>query len=265
MQRIGLGLALGGGAARGLAHIGVLRVLERERIPVDYISGTSMGAVVAAVYASGTDPAYLARLATGLRWESLVDFRLPGLGLISGQKIEQVIRTLTKNRTFDQLKLPLAVVAADLATGDPVVFTDGSVAAAVRASIAIPGVFEPVKYRDGWLVDGGIVNNVPVAAVRNLGASIVVAVDVARDPNRGNPKGFVDVLYQAISVMGTHLNREELESANLVICPDTSAVGSTGFLKAAECIAIGEKAMEEALPRIKELLGWKDAKDGTGG
>lgn len=265
MSEAGLGLALGGGAARGLAHIGVLRVLQKAAIPIRFVAGTSMGAVVAAVFASGTDPAYLARLATGLRWESLLDLRLPGMGLLAGQRIEQVIATLTKNRTFDQMNLPLAVVAADLATGDPVVFTEGHVASAVRASIAIPGVFDPVKLGDRWLVDGGIVSNVPVRAVRQLGASAVLAVDVTHDPNRSTPKGFFDVLYQAIGVMGQRINREELEEADMVIYPDTSPVGSTGFFKAAECIEIGERATEEALPRIKEWLAWKDGRDGTGG
>lgn len=260
----GLGLALGGGSARGLAHIGVLRVLDREGIPIDYIAGTSMGAVVAAVYASGTDPGYLARLASGLRWESLVDLRFMGRGLMSGQRIEQAINMLTKNRTFDQMRIPLAVVAAELPTGKPVVFTKGLVSSAVRASIAIPGVFEPVPYEKNCLVDGGVVNNVPVKPVQDLGATTVIAVDVGQHTDRVAPKGFFDVLFQTLEVMGQQIDREQLEMADLVIAPDTTSIGRTGFYKAAECIAIGEQAAEAALPRIKDLLAWKDGKDGTG-
>lgn len=254
MKTVGLGLALGGGAARGMAHIGVLRVLKREGINVDYLAGTSMGAVVAAVSAVGTDPNYLARLAEKLRWETLVDIRFNKTGLISGEKIEQVIKVLTKNRNFEDLQMPLAVIAADLGSGEPVVFRSGPIYSAVRASIAIPGVFEPVRCGERMLVDGGIINNVPVKPTRDLGADVVIAVDVSHNQGNSEPHNFVDVLFKAFEVMGAYINKEQLESADLVLTPNTDKIGPAGFYKAAECIAAGEQAAEEALPRIRELL-----------
>lgn len=260
IKSVGLGLALGGGAARGMAHIGVLAVLKREGINVDYLAGTSMGAVVAAVYAVGTDPNYLARLAEKLRWETLVDIRLNKIGLISGEKIEQVIKVLTKNRNFEDLQMPLAIIAADLGSGDPVIFRSGPVYSAVRASIAIPGIFEPVRFGERLLVDGGIINNVPVKPVRDLGADVVIAVDVSHDQGHSEPHNFADVLFKAFEVMGAHINKQQLESADLVITPNTDKIGPAGFYKAVECIAAGEQAAEEALPRIRELLADRAAK-----
>ncbi|HAZ23195.1 MAG TPA: esterase [Firmicutes bacterium] len=256
-KSVGLGLALGGGAARGMAHLGVLRVLEREGINVDYLAGTSMGAVVAAVYAVGTDPNYIARLAEKLRWETLVDIRFNKMGLISGDKIERVIQVLTKNRNFEELQMPLAIIAADLGSGEPVIFRSGPIYSAVRASIAIPGVFEPIKCGDRMLVDGGIINNVPVKPVRDLGADVVIAVDVSHDQGSSEPRNFVEVLFKAFEVMGAYINKAQLESADLVIAPNTDKIGPAGFYRAAECIAAGEQAAEEALPRIRELLAKK--------
>jgi len=261
MKSAGLGLALGGGAARGMAHIGVLRVLKREGINVDYLAGTSMGAVVAAVTAVGTDPNYLARLAEKLRWETLVDIRFNKIGLISGEKIEQVIKVLTKNRNFEDLQMPLAIVAADLSSGEPVIFRSGPIYSAVRASIAIPGVFEPVRCGNRMLVDGGIINNVPVKPTRDLGADVVIAVDVSHDQENNEPRNFVEVLFKAFEVMGAYINKEQLDSADLVLTPNTDKIGPAGFYKAAECIAAGEQAAEEALPRIRELLAERAARE----
>ncbi|MGI5853426.1 MAG: patatin-like phospholipase family protein [Bacillota bacterium] len=262
MRSVRLGLALGGGAARGMAHIGVLRVLKREGIRVDCLAGTSMGSVVAAVYAVGTDPNYLARLAEKLRWETLVDIRFNKMGLISGEKVEEVIKILTKGRNFEDTQVPLAVVAADLSSGKPVIFRSGPIYSAVRASIAIPGIFEPVRYENGLLVDGGIVNNVPVQPTRELGADVVVAVDVSHDHTPSEPRNFVEVLFKAFEVMGAYINKVQLDSADLVITPNTENIGPAGFYKAAECIAEGERAAEEALPRIRELLAERAAQMG---
>lgn len=178
-KRPKVGLALSSGAARGLSYIGVLKVLEKEHIPIDFIAGSSIGALIGAAYAAGISARELEQKIFQLSWQDLVDFTIPRKGLIKGKKIEAWIGELLQNKSFEQLKIPLAVVATDLTTGSEVVFNSGDVARAVRASISMPGVFEPARVGGMVLADGGLVNPLPIDITRKIGADIVIAVDIS--------------------------------------------------------------------------------------
>lgn len=246
--------ALGGGGARGLAHLGVLRVLERERIPIDFLAGTSMGAVVAAAYSAGGSLRYLTQLAESISWEHLFDLRFPRLGLISGKRIISVVKLLSKNKKLEELDPPVWITATDLLTGDEVIFKTGDVELAVRSSISIPGVFTPVKHDGKLLVDGGVVANVPVKAARRMGADLVIAVDVSAGPNPLPPRNFVEILLKTMDIMGSKLNQSQVKEADLVIKAEILDVGAGQFHRAADCIRKGEEAALRYLPQIRALI-----------
>ena len=174
-----VGLALGGGTALGFSHIGVLESLEKNKIKIDYLSGTSMGAVIAALYASGMSIRDMKEITTTTRWENLVDFKLPDRGILSGDKIEKFLRVLLKNKQFKDLNIPLAVVATDIYNGEKIIFKKGDVASAVRASISLPNIFVPFEYNNRVLIDGGIVDPIPVDIAKSMGADIVIATDLS--------------------------------------------------------------------------------------
>jgi len=272
-----LGVALSGGGARGLAHIGVLKVLEGAGVPIDVLAGTSMGGVVAAAYACGLGPAALEQEALHMsslrRLLTLADPTLPRRGLFEGQKVREYLAERLGDRDFGELRLPLTLVAVDLNTGSEVHLRQGRVADAVRATIALPGIFMPVE-RDGQLlVDGGVLNNLPANVVRQMGADIVIAVDVAMSigmissiteslrQRRYVPEGLmetVEVLYRSLGVMMAEIQRHRLAEAQpeVLITPALPAGVTvlTGFRRAAEIIAVGEQAARQALPRILDLL-----------
>ena len=174
-----VGLALSGGTAKGFAHIGVLEVFEKNKIPIDYIAGTSMGAVVGALYASGISISEMKKIAKTTKWMNLLDFTLPDKGILSGEKIEQFLRILLKNKKFKDLEIPTAVVAADIKQGEKVIFKKGDVASALRASISLPNLFVPYEYEKRILVDGGVIDPLPVDVARNMGADVVIAVNLS--------------------------------------------------------------------------------------
>ncbi len=176
-----IGLALGSGIAKGFAHVGVLEALEKNDIKVDYIAGTSMGAVVGALYASGMKVDEIRKVIKNIKWEELVDFTLPGKGILSGKKIEIFLRELLKGKTFRKLKIPLRIVATDIVNGEKIIFKSGDVASAVRASISLPGIFVPYRHGGKIYVDGGVVDPVPVNVVRSMGADIVIGVDLSTE------------------------------------------------------------------------------------
>jgi len=270
-------LALSGGGARGLAHIGVLKVLEREDIPVDFLAGTSMGGVIAAAYAVGLEPSYLQqeamRMANPRRLLSLAEFSLPRRGLFEGQKVRHYLAAHLGEHTFAELRIPLTLVAVDLNSGREVYLRQGRVVDAVRATVALPGVLTPVE-RDGQLlVDGGLLDNLPADAVRQMGAEVVIAVDVTSDEQtisylvqalhrrRYVPNGLADtieVLYRSVAVMMTEINRRRLAEARpeVIIRPPIppEVTVLTGFSRAAEIITAGEQAAVEALPRIRQAI-----------
>jgi len=272
-----VGLALSGGGARGLAHIGVLKVLEREGIPIDCLAGTSMGGLIAAGYAAGLSPEFMEsealRMASLRRLLALADPSLPRRGLFEGQKVREYLTGHLGDRTFDDLRVPLTLVAVDLNSGQAVYLNQGPVVDAVRATIALPGVFTPVERDRQTLVDGGLLDNLPADAVRRMGADVAIAVDVTTDEGvisslvealhqrRYVPNGLVDtieVLYRSLGVLTAEVNRRRLAEARpeIIIRPaiPPGVTVLTGFPRAAEIIAVGEEATSAELPRIRALL-----------
>lgn len=276
-----VGLALSGGGARGLAHIGVLNVLQQEGIPIDLLAGTSMGGFLGAVYAAGMDPSAIKAEALNLssprRLWSLIDLVPPRRGLIEGNKVHEYMASLLGDRIFDDLRIPLTVVAADLNTGQQVHLNQGRVVDAVRATIALPGILAPVERNGQLLVDGGILNNLPTDVARDMGADIVVAVNVVPDDqteraldqgphHRWNLPGALSdaasVMMRSVQVMRIELDRRRLEETppDVMLQPAISSeVGIlTGFTCAEEIIAAGEEAAREALPQIRDRLATYD-------
>ncbi|HBK67998.1 MAG TPA: esterase [Firmicutes bacterium] len=253
-QRPRIAWALGGGGARGFAHLGVLKVLKEENIPVDALSGTSMGAVMAVLFAAGTDLKYLSALATSISWEKFVDLRFPRYGLVEGKRIIPLIRLLTKGKKLEELEIPVRVIATDLLTGEEIVFDQGEIETAVRASISIPGIFTPLPYENRILVDGGVVAGVPVAAAAEMGMDLVIAINVAGELDSEAPRSVFDILYRTFEIMSKRLDGIQTEKADLVLSPEVGKVGTVQFYRAEECIEKGEIAAREALPEIKRVL-----------
>jgi len=263
-----VGLALGSGAARGMAHIGVLNVLEKKLIPIDLIAGTSAGAGVGALYAALLNAAYVKDIALEMslaKWALLLDPSIPGSGVLRGKRIIDLFKKhLGGNIKFSDLKIPFACVAADLTNGHEVVFNEGSVLEALRASISLPAIFTPVKWRGRYLVDGAVVNPVPVSLARRMGADFVIALNVMH--NIPEPTQEIDqvkikaptlfqVMMQSIYAASNCLIKASLEGADAVIEPKVKHIGYGEFHRASQTIALGEVAAESALPEIKKKLG----------
>jgi len=249
-----IGLALGGGAARGFAHIGVIQVLEEAGIQVDLVAGTSAGSLVAALYAAGRNGAALAKQALAMDESAITDWAFPGRGLIRGEALARYVREATGNRTIEQLPLPLGIVATDLDNGAPMLFQRGDVGVAVRASSAVPAVFQPVKIGTREYVDGGLVSPVPVRFARQMGAELVIAVDISSPPD-GNATGDpFKLLLQTFAIMGRSINQLELKDADLVIRPKLVGVSSADFTARQRAIDAGREAATAALPALRARL-----------
>jgi NTE family protein len=257
--KLKIGLALGGGAAKGFAHIGVIKMLEASGIHPDVVAGTSAGSVVGSLYASGMNPFQLQEQAFALDEGKIRDVRLFSGGLVQGQKLEDYINTAVNHRAIQELKLPFAAVATQLETGERAVFVRGNTGQAVRASSSIPGVFEPVLIGDKHYVDGGVVSPVPVDAARQLGADVVIAVDISAAPSGSNPQGMVNIVGQSITIMGRQLGKQELARADVVIKPDITGIGATDFEQKNQAILEGERATLAALPAIKAAIAARRA------
>ncbi len=266
--RPSLGLALSGGGARGLAHIGVLKALEEEGIKVDCIAGTSMGGFIAAAYALGYTPAQMEEEALRMgKFTSiaslLADFSLPWKGLLEGKKFMDYFEEKFGNATFNDTRIPLALVAVDLVSGEEVVIREGKIADAVRATTSVPGLFAPYSLGDKILVDGGILNHLPADVVRRMGADVVVAVDVGMEEEKSpvissrNPPVF-SVLWRTVEVMAKKIREQKLSEADpdLLICPPVNGDVSLlwGFHKAPEIIEAGYRAARENIQTLKKLL-----------
>jgi NTE family protein len=258
-----VGLALSGGAARGLAHVGVLEVLQREGIPIDMIAGTSAGAVIGAIYAWNQDTALITRDALDANWKRvapLIDPSLPKSGFLKGKKIKDLLATyIGGNKKFSDLRIPFVCVATDIDTGEEVVIDRGSVPEALRASISIPGIFTVVKREGRYLVDGGLTTPVPVDVVRRLGADFVIAVNVTPDVSDRIKKvekepNIFQVMLQSIYITTYSLAQNSLEDADIVIEPDLANIGAGDFHKAQELIKRGEQAAQRVIPEIKRRL-----------
>lgn len=257
IDRPRVGLALSGGVARGLAHIGVLKVLEEQNIPVDYIAGTSAGAIVAGAYAAGMPMDEIYEVGRALRWRDVGRVTLSRLGVQSNARLEEFVRARLPVKCFEDLRIPLAIVATDLKTGSAVIISEGDVAFAIRASCALPGWYVPVTDEHGrQLVDGGLVANIPTSAVRALGADIVIAVDVNSEGAKfiGPPHSVIGVLLQSIMVVQRTAAIHQLHDADVVIRPRTGHIRWDEMGRADELISLGEQAALSTIERIKHLI-----------
>jgi len=254
-----IGLALGGGAAKGFAHIGVIKMLEASGIHPDVVSGTSAGSVVGALYASGMDAFRLQEQAFSLDEASIRDMRFFSGGLVQGQKLQDYVNQLVGNRPIEKLRIPFAAVATQLENGERATFVRGNTGQAVRASSSIPGVFEPVDISGRHFVDGGVVSPVPVDAARQLGADIVIAVDISARPDGKNPDSMVGIVGQSITIMGRKLAEQELARADIVIRPKVGQIGPTDFDQKNVAILEGERAALAAMPAIRAKIAEKTA------
>ena len=250
-----IALALGGGAARGFAHIGVIKILEQNGIVPDIIVGTSAGSLVGALYAGGFDGFALQRLALTMDEGVLADWSISGItkGVLKGELLEAYVNDRLQGRTIDKLPKPLGVVATDLATGEAVVFRAGNTGIAVHASSAVPGAFRPVRIAGREYVDGGLTHPVPVRAARAMGADIVIAVDVSQNPRNSRPDDIASILLQTFAIMGRSISRAELTGADIVIRPQANT-GGTDFAARHEVILEGERAALAVLPQLRERL-----------
>jgi len=249
-----IGLALGGGAAKGFAHIGVIKMLEANGLRPDVVSGTSAGSVVGALYASGMDPFELQQRAVALDQSSIRDVRLLSGGLVQGRKLQDYVNEQVGKRPLERMPRPFAVVATRLETGERAVFVRGNTGQAVRASSSVPGVFEPVTIGDYQYVDGGIVSPVPVDAARQLGADFVIAVDISNKAGGKRPESMLGIVNQSIAIMGQKLGEQELARADVVLRPQVLDIGPADFTRRADAILEGEKAALAALPQIRAAL-----------
>ncbi len=250
-----IALVLGAGSSKGFAHIGVLKILESNKIPIHMIVGTSVGSVVGSLYAYGIDSFSLQKLAISVNQGDIVDpLVIPSNGFIKGEKLEEFINKWVKNTPMEKLKVPFYAVAADLEKGQEVVFGKGNTGTAVRASCSIPGIFRPVKISDRTYVDGGVVSPVAVEAARRQGADVVIAVDVSSGAERAVPEGTIETILQAVNVMYAKLGAIQVCKADVVIKPKVGHIGSADFSKKHEAILEGEKAAMDALPQITAIM-----------
>ncbi len=252
-----IGLALGGGAARGFAHFGVIQVLEESGIRPDLVVGTSAGSLVAALYASGHNGQQLALLADGMDESSITDWSFPLRGVIRGEALARYVRQNTAGRNIEQMKLPLGIVATDLADGAPILFQRGDTGLAVRASSAVPAVFQPVRIGNHEYVDGGLVAPVPVRYARQMGADVVLAVDISSPPD-GNATGdAMRMLLQTFAIMGRSINNFELRDADVVLRPRLNGISSADFGARKRSIAAGREIAQALLPELKARIAAK--------
>ncbi len=249
-----IGLALGGGAARGFAHIGVIQVLEESGIKPDLVVGTSAGSLVAALYASGKGGAALGQLADSMDESAFTDWSFPGRGLIRGEALARYVRENTGNRSIEKLPLPLGIVATDLDSGAPILFQRGDPGVAVRASSAVPAVFQPVRIGTHEYVDGGLVSPVPVRFARQMGAELVIAVDISAAPD-GNATGdAMRMLLQTFAIMARSINGFELRDADVVLSPKLPGVSGADFASRKKSIQAGRAAALAALPALRAKI-----------
>ena len=259
-QPLKLALALGGGAARGFAHIGVIKALEAQGIVPDIVVGTSAGSVVGALYAAGNDGFALHKLALAMDEAAISDWSVPLFakvtGVIKGEAIQNYVNKTIHNVPLERLKIPFGAVATDLHSGLPVLFRRGNTGVAVRASSAVPGVFQPVRIGSRVYVDGGLAAPVPVRFAREMGADFVIAVNISAQPDAQASAGAstVDMLLQTFTIMGQSINHYELKEADVVIAPSLGAMKGSDFDSRNLAILAGEQAAMAALPAIRQKL-----------
>lgn len=254
-----IGLALGGGFARGIAHVGVLRVFEKHGIPIHCISGVSAGAMVAAAYASGASAEEIECIGRSMKFSDVARWTINRLGLAGSDRMVPFCGRLLKVNRFEQMKIPLAVVATDLCSGKPVVFKDqGEVITPIRASCSFPGLFMPVRHENRYLIDGFVGMEVPAQPLRRMGATHVVAVSIPNAKEGVDPTSMLAVIERCFQVMSERLQGEWRKHAQLIIEPDVADVGWDSFISAQKLVAMGEQAALAALPTIQGWLSQRE-------
>jgi NTE family protein len=252
-----IGIALGGGAARGFSHIGVLKALEARGIPIDLVAGTSAGSVVGALYASGMSGLQINKIALDMDQAAISDWALPfrSRGLLQGIALQNFLNKTLNNRPIEKMAKPLGVVATDLQNGQPILFQQGNTGLAVRASCSVPSVFEPVKIGNREYVDGGLVSPVPASFARKMGASFVIAVDISSRPDGAATDNPIEMLLQTFTIMGQTIKTYELDKyADVVIRPNLAAMGGSDFNQRNAAILAGEEAVARIMPELQRKL-----------
>jgi NTE family protein len=249
-----VGLALGGGFARGIAHIGVLRVLVDEGIPIDCIAGTSVGGLIGAAYASGASLDEMERQGCATRFKDFGRWTFSRLGLASNERLELFLRRFSKASFFEELMIPLAIVATDLVAGESVYFTDGPLGPALRASCAYPGMFLPVQHRGRLLVDGFLTSTVPAEALRPMGADVVIAVHLEPGPLDHWPRNVVEVIGRSFAILQDNAHEAWRTEADVILQPNVRQILWDDFEKTPQLVAAGEAAARQAIPQIRAVL-----------
>lgn len=249
-------LVLGGGAARGFAHVGVLRVLEQEKIPIHMIIGTSVGSLIGAIYASNPNSFDLEWTSFELEKDDLFDFSIlsSATGPVKGEKLEKFITKKISAKNIEQLKVPFYAVAADLNTGEPVIFGSGPISKAIRASCSIPGVFTPLSYNNRQLIDGGVLGNIAPEVARQNGANLIIAVSIDKSTQNKDTDTIVGITLQAIAIMSSKIDSYKAKEADVLISPEVGDVGTMDFTQKKRCMEAGIAAAQKALPEIKRRL-----------
>ena len=259
-----IGLVLGGGAARGFAHVGVIRALEQEKIPIDLVVGTSVGSLIGALYAHEKNSFELEWTAFSLEKDDLLDYVLlsASMGPVKGERLEAFVNKKVPVANIESLKIPFSAVATDLNRGTRVVLDRGPLARAIRASCAIPGVFQPVEHQGRLLVDGGVVDNLPVAVAREKGADIVIAVDISQNVTNFNITNLVDVTLQSVNIMFSENVSQGRRSADILISPAVGTVAMMDFTQKKRLMQAGIEAGQQAAPAIRAAIETWNAKNG---
>jgi NTE family protein len=253
-RRPKVGVALGGGFARGIAHIGVLRVLEQYEIPIDYIAGTSVGALIAAAYASGTSLDEMARQGTLTRFRDFGRWTLSRMGMATNDRLEHFLHKFTPAQNFSEMKIPLCIVATDVVSGESVYFTDGEISPALRASCAYPGLFIPIEYRGRTLVDGFLTEAVPAVAAQKMGAELIISVHLEPGLLDAKPRNTIEVISRSFSIIQVGSMQAWRNATDVLIEPDVHRVLWDEFVKTPDLVAAGQFAAQVAMPRIKALI-----------
>jgi NTE family protein len=260
-RKVKIGLALGGGAARGFAHIGVIKALEAQGIVPDLVVGTSAGSVVGALYASGYNGFALQKIALDMDEATISDWALPlfskSPGVLKGEALQNYVNKAVHGAPIEKLKIPFGAVATDLKNGQPILFRRGNTGMAVRASSAVPSVFQPVSIGGHTYVDGGLVAPVPVRFARDMGAEFIIAVNISSQAEGQATASSLDVLMQTANIMGQRLNHFELKDADVVITPALGTMGSSDFNGRNLAIMAGEQAASAVMSQLKARLKTK--------
>ncbi|HLD30118.1 MAG TPA: patatin-like phospholipase family protein, partial [bacterium] len=256
IKRPRIALVLGSGAARGFAHVGVIRVLEQEKIPIDLIVGTSVGSLVGAIYADKRNSFELEWEAFKLEKDDIFDFSIlrAKRGPVKGDKLENFILRHVSAKNIEDMKIPFVAVAADLNTGAEVLLDTGSVAKAVRASSSIPGVFEPLLYNGRHLIDGGVLGGIVPGAARKYGADIVIAVDIGKSVENYETDNVIDITLQAIDIMGSRIDGYKQKEADVLIQPEVGDVSTMDFSQKKKCMVAGIAAAQAKIGEIRKLI-----------